>query len=144
MNRKKKILIGSLIFLGGIVLVVSSVLYFYGFFLSIPEYEPQYFTSEYLNKYTSTEVTFEHFVSAITSGDKSYYQEVLARIMTNEETREFKSFSGKKPDIVKIVQSKNHAYIVTDNNWGEHFERVKGRWVFSPEDFGVLVRELFR
>ena len=142
-KRKKKILIGSSIFLGAIVLVVS-LLYLYGFSISIPEYKVQYFTSEYLDKYSSAEKTFDHFVKSITKGDKSYYQEVLGRMMTDKEIKEFKSYSGKEPRIIKIAQNENHAYLVTDNNWGEHFEKVKGRWVFTPEDWGVIVRDAFK
>lgn len=97
-----------------------------------------------MDKDASAENTFEHFVNAIVTGNTSYYQEVIGRTMTEEEIDEFKPYVGKKPTIAKIVKSKNHAYVVTDSNWGQHFEKVKGRWVFTPEDYGVLVRDIFK
>jgi len=141
-TKKRNILIVSSIILGGIVLIVFLV-YFYGFVLSYPEYDSKYFTPEYIKKYESAEKAFNHFINAITLGDISYYQEVIGRTMSDEERNKFKTYYGERPKIEKIDMHKNHAYIVTDNNWGSHFENVKGRWVFSPEDWGVLIRNAY-
>ena len=118
-------------------------LYSYGFVLSIPDYEDRYFAPEYLSKYASVEQAFEHFISSLASGDTAYYQEVLGRSLKPDESHGFKAYSGKRPQIQKIKRRGNQAFIVTDNGWGEFFEQVRGRWVFTPEDFGANVRSLF-
>jgi len=142
MKKEKKALTIILFFLGAIV-VIAAAAYFYAFFLSVPEYNDPYFTSEYLKKYATAEDAFNHFVNALTSGNIAYYQEVLGREITPGKREKFKPYSGNKPKIEKIDLDKNHAYIVTDNNWGMNFEKVKGRWVFSKEDWGVLIRDFF-
>ena len=143
MKKEKKALVVILSFFGAIV-VIAAAAYSYGFLITVPKYDDQYFTSKYLKKYATAEDAFSHFVNALTKGDTAYYQEVLGREMIPEESKKFKPYSGNKPKIEKIDLDKNHAYIVTDNNWGMHFEKVKGRWVFSTEDWGVLIRDFFR
>lgn len=143
MKKEKRVLTVILFFLGAVV-VIAAAAYFYGFFLSGPEYDDQYFTSEYLKKYATAEEAFSHFVNAMAAGDTAYYQEVLGRIMTPEEREKFKPYSGTKPSIDKLDLDKKHAFIVTDNNWGMNFEKVDGRWVFSKEDWGMLIRDFFR
>lgn len=143
MKKEKKALVVILFFLGAIV-VIAAAAYFYGFFISVPEYNNQYFTSEYLKKYATAEYAFDHFVDALTAGDTSYYQEVLGREMTPGEREKFKPYFGDKPKIEKTDIKKNFAQITTDNKWLLFFEKVKSRWVFSPEDWGVLVRDFFR
>ena len=142
-SMRKKIfffLMGTIILIAGI----GFFLYVYGFKISVPRYEDEYFTRELLAKYSSPEMAFKHFVSALENGNPVLYQEVLGRKFTEKEVQEFKSYDGKRPQIEKKVEGKDYVYIVTDNGWGEHFEKVKSRWVFTPEDWGVLVRELFR
>jgi len=143
MKKKKRVLVIISFFLGGIVVVIA-VAYFYSFFLSVPEYDDQYFTSEYVKKYATAEEAFDHFVNALTESKTAYYQEVLGRIMTPEEREKFKPYSGTKPKIEKIDLKKNFAQITTDNNMLWFFEKVKNRWVFTPENWGVLVRDFFR
>ena len=128
----------------GAIVVIAAAAYFYGFFISVPDYNDQYFTSEYMKKYSSVEEAFDHYADAITAGNEAYYQEVLGREMTPGESQKFKPYYGNKPKIEKINLNKKQAFIVTDNNWGMHFEKVKGRWVFSTEDWGVLIRDFFR
>lgn len=143
MKKKKRVLTVILLFFGAIAVIAAAV-YFYGFFITVPEYEDQYFSSEYLEKYATAEEAFDHFVKAQIEGNTAYYQEALGRIMTPEERDKFKPYSGTKPMIEEIDLGKKHAFIVTDNNWGMNFEKVKGRWVFTPEDWGVLIRDFFR
>ena len=143
MKKEKKALTVILFFLGAAV-VIAAAAYLYGFLITVPKYDVQYFTSKYLKKYATAEDAFGHFVNAMTTGDTAYYQEVLGRVMTPGEREKFKPYSGNKPKIEKINLNKKQAFIVTDNNWGMNFERVKGRWVFSKEDWGVLIRDFFR
>ena len=140
---RKKILF----FLVGIIIVIAGIgfsLYVYGFKISIPRYNDAYFTRDILVKYSSPELVFHYFVSALEYGDSTLYQEVLGRKLSDTELQGFKAFEGKKPQIVKMAEGKDYVYIVTDNGWGEFFEKVKNRWVFTPEDRGVNVRALFR
>jgi len=140
---RKKILF----FLVGIVIVIAGIgfsLYVYGFKISIPRYDDVYFTRIISGKYSSPELAFHYFVSALEYGDSKLYQEVLGRKLSDKELQGFKSFEGKRPQIEKMVEGKDYVYIVTNNGWGEHFEKVKNRWVFTPEDWGVNVRALFR
>jgi hypothetical protein len=141
MSLRKKGLAWGILFSGLIVALLF--LYFYGFVFSVPEYSDQYFAPEYLSKYASPEQAFGHFTSAIISGDAASYQEVLGRTMTSKEQSGFKRYPGKKPEIKKIVKSRNQVFIVTDSDWGMFFEKVRGRWVFTPEDLGANVRSLF-
>ena len=141
MSNKKRTLILAAFACGFAAILL--LLYLYGFVFTIPDYEDRYFAPEYLSKYASVEQAFEHFVGSLASGDAAYYQEVLGRTLTPKESSGFKAYTGKKPGILKIRRRGNQAFIVTDNNWGEFFEQVRGRWVFTPEDFGVNVRNLF-
>ena len=144
MKRKYIFLIGASVILG--VVLVLILLYFYGFHVSRTSYDAEYFTSEYLSKYSSPEMTLDHCFNARMLNNVEYYQEVLGRKMTNRELELFKEhpYEGwKKPEILKKGKSENIAYIVTDNNWGSFLERVNGRWVFTPEDWGANIRSFF-
>lgn len=144
MKRKFIFLIGASVILGMVLVLI--ILYFYGFNISRPSYDAEYFTPEYLSKYSSPEITLDHRLNARMLDDARYYQEVLGRKMTEREMKFFveNPYEGwKKPEIVKTGKSENMAYIVTDNNWGSFFERVNGRWVFTPEDWGANIRSFF-
>jgi hypothetical protein len=145
MKKKYILLVGASILLVGVLGFVF--LYFYGFSISRPSYDAEYFTQEYLEKYNSPEVAWEHHINALTSDDAEYYQETPGRMLTEEERKYLKEhpYDGwKKPEIVYMKKRQNYAYIVTDNNWGEFFEKVNGRWVFTPEDWGTNIRAFFR
>ena len=140
---RKKILF----FFVGIVIIIAGIgffLYVYGFRISIPRYNDEYFSQDILVKYSSPELAFHHFINALETGNSELYQEVLGRKLSDTELQGFKSYEGKKPRIVKKSEGKDYVYIVTDNGWGEFFEKVRNRWVFTPEDWGVNVRALFR
>lgn len=141
MSVKKSTAIVGLLFSG--VAAILLFLYLYGFVFNIPEYEDGYFAPEYLRKYASVEQAFEHLVGSLVSGDAADYQEVLGRTLTEKERGGFKAYLGEKPGIRKIVRRGDQAFITTDNGWGEFFEQVRGRWVFTPEDLGANVRSLF-
>jgi len=144
MKKKYIFIIGASVILG--VVLVLILLYFYGFNISGPSYDDEYFTSKYLSKYSSPEITLDHYFNARMFDDAEYYQEVLGRKMTDRELKLFVEhpYEGwKKPEIVKTGKRENIAYIVTDNNWGSFFERVNGRWVFTPEDWGANIRSFF-
>ena len=141
MSIQKSTVVGGVLFSG--VAAILLFLYLYGFVFTIPEYEDRYFSPEYLRKYASVEQAFEHFVGSLASGDAADYQEVLGRTLTEKERNGFKAYLGQKPGIRKIVRRGSQAFVVADNGWGEFFEQVRGRWVFTPEDFGVNVRSLF-
>jgi hypothetical protein len=122
-------------------------LYIYGFSISKSHYDAGYFTQGYLDKYSSPEMAFDHFIDALMSNDAENYQEVLGRKLTEMELKYFKEhpYEGrKKPEIVKMEKGHNYVYIVTDNNWGEFFEKVNDRWIFTPEDSGANIRAFFR
>jgi len=128
---KKKIFI----FCVGIVVLIAiagASIYVYGFKISVPRYDDEYFNRSILARYSSPELAFQYFVSALEYGDSKLYQEVLGRKLSDKELQDFKSFEGKRPQILKKSEGKNYVYFVTDNNWGEFFEKVKGRWVFTP------------
>lgn len=112
--------------------------------ISKPDYDAEYFTQEYLEKYSSLEKAFHHHVEALISGDAEYYQESLGRKMREWELKMFKPYERQRPRIVSIEEDKDSAFIVTDNNWGQFFEKVNGRLVFTPEDWGVNIRAFFR
>ena len=140
---RKKILIVLI----GIVFVTAGIgfsLYVYGFKISIPRYDDEYFKRDILVKYSSPEMAFSYFVSALENGDSTLYQEVLGRKLSDKERQGFKAFEGKRPQIEKMSEGKDYVYIETNIGWGEFFEKVKNRWVFTPEDWGVNVRALFR
>lgn len=143
MKKPNIILIGVLSLVVVVVLFIV-FLYVYGFSISKPSYDAKYFTQKFLDKYSSPEIAFNYLVDAFISGDAEYYQEVLGRKMTARELKLFKPYKGKKPKIVKIEKGKDDAYIVTDNNWEEFFEKVNGRWVFTAEDWGANIRAFFR
>jgi len=139
MHKSRFFLIGGSFVLSIIFALVFS--YLYGFVLSKPDYDDAYFTPEYLSKYSSPELAFDHFLNALISADSKYYREVLGRKIV---PKNLELFSEKKPEIVKMKKRNSMAFIVTDNNWGEFFEMVNGRWVFTPEDLGVNIRALFK
>ena len=141
-SRKKTLTIAALSLLS--IFIIFFLMYIYGFFLALPQYNNQYFTQEHIQKYASPERTFQLFMEAQIHNDKGLYQEVLGRQMTEKELKSFKPFKGAEPNIETINKNNKSAYIITDNNWGLNFERVNGRWVFTPEDWGVLIREFFR
>ena len=146
MRKSRKVLIWSLstVSLG---LLFLFILYIYGFSISRPNYDSEYFTPKYLEKYSSPEIVFNHQVDALISNNIEHYQEVLGRKVSERELKYFKEhpYDGwKKPKIIRIEKNKYDAYIVTDNNWGEFFEKVNGRWVFTPENWGVNIRAFFR
>ena len=139
-NKKRTVILAA--FVCGFAAILL-FLYLFGFVFTIPDYEDGYFAPEYLRKYASVEQAFEHFVGSLASGDAADYQEVLGRALTEKERSGFKAYLGQKPRIQKIARRGNQAFIVTDNGWGEFFEQVRGRWVFTPEDLGANVRSLF-
>lgn len=139
-NKKRTVILAA--FVCGFAAILL-FLYFYAFVLSVPGYEDVYFTPEHLSQYATVEQAFKHFVRSLASGDAAYYQEVLGRTLTQTERSGFKAYLGQKPRIQKIARRGNQAFIVTDNGWGEFFEQVRGRWVFTPEDLGANVRSLF-
>ena len=145
MKKKLFIWIAAIVFSIGVLCLI--LLYFYGFNLSRPDYSDEYFTQDYRYKYRSPETAWDHYFQACMSNDAGYYQEVLGRKITDRERESLKEFpyeGFEKPEIVKMDKKQNMAYIVTDNNWGLFFEKVKGRWVFTPEDWGANVRAFFR
>lgn len=127
-----------------LIAITSASIYLYGFKISVPRYDEEYFNPGLLARYSSPELAFHYFVSALEYGDSKLYQEVLGRKLSDKELHDFKSFEGKRPQILKRSEGKNYVYFVTDNNWGEFFEKVKNRWVFTPEDLGVNIRAMFR
>ena len=140
---RKKILF----FLVGIIIVIAGIgfsLYVYGFKISIPRYNDAYFTRDILVKYSSPELAFNLYFNALEIGDVELYQEVLGRKLTERELGNFKPLISKNPHIVEMDKGKDYRYFVTNNDGGMFFEKVKGRWVFTPEDWGVNVRTLFR
>lgn len=140
--RKKTLSIAAFSLLS--IFIILFLLYIYGFFFAFPQYDIQYFTQEHIQKYASPERTFQLFMEAQIHNDKELYQEVLGRQMTEKELKYFKPFKGAEPSIETINKSDKSAYIITDNNWGLNFEKVNDRWVFTPEDWGVLIRDFFR
>ena len=142
MRKSRLILIGVLSLLL-IIGAVVALLYLYGFYISRPHYDAEYFTQEYLSKYSSPEDTYDHFLSAWISGNADYYQEVLGRRMTEYERGLFKPYKEKRPKIVAQEKRKNSVFVITEYNEGWFFERVNGRWVFTPEDLGANIRGLF-
>ncbi len=145
MKKKHFILIGASVILAGVLGMIF--LYIYGFSISKPRYDAEYFTQEYLVKYSSPEIAWEHHINGLMSDDSEYYQETLGRKLTEQEQEYLKEhpYDGwKKPKIVNMEKRKDTAYIVTDNNWGHFFEKVNGRWVFTPEDWGANIRAFFR
>jgi len=139
MRKYISLVVGLLI----LILVCLSLLYFYGFYFAIPKYDDIYFETKYKDKYLTPEVTFNLLVEALNNCNKELYQEVLGQQLSEDELKLFKPYKGETPEIVTIMQKSKYAIIITDNNWEQHFERVKGRWVFSPENLGVLVRSFF-
>ena len=124
MKKKRFIQFATSIIVFGIL--DFSLLYLYGFSFSKPHYDAEYFTREYLEKYSSPEMAFNHFIDALMSNDLEYYQEVLGRRLTEMEQRDFKEhpYDGwKKPEIVKMEKRRDIAYIVADNNWGEFLKK---------------------
>jgi len=142
--KKSHIIWIGISFLAFLVILFFILLYIYGFSISKPDYDAEYFTQEHIEKYSSPEAAFNHHVKALISGDAEYYQEGLGRRMREWELKMFKPYEGQRPKIVSIEEDKDSAYIVTDNNWGQFFEKVKGRWIFTPEDWGVNIRAFFR
>jgi hypothetical protein len=139
-NKKRTVILAA--FVCGFAAILL-FLYFYAFVLSVPGYENVYFTPEHLSQFATVEQAFEHFVRSLATGDAEAYQDVLGRALTPKELRGFTPYSGKTPRIQKIARRGNQAFVVTDNGWGEFFEQVRGRWVFTPEDLGANVRSLF-
>jgi len=145
MKKKYIFLIGASIILVGVLGLVF--LYLYGFSVSRPSYDAEYFTQEYQEKYSSPEIAFDHFINALMSEDAEYYQEVLGRKLTEVEQEYFEENPHdvrEKPKIINMEKRRDIAYIVTDNNWGEFFEKINDRWVFTPEDWGANIRAFFR
>lgn len=142
--KKFRIITIGLLSLVGLLFIIIVCLYIYGFHISKPSYDEQYFTQEYLDKYSSLPETYNHWLNAFISGDIEYVQEVRGRKLAERELKLFKPYEGKRPKIVKIESVRFSAYIVTDNNWGLFFEEVNGRWVFTPEDWGANVRGFFK
>jgi len=144
MKKKHVFLIVASVIL--IVILGMVFLYIYGFFISRPSYNAEYFIPEYLVKYSSPEITWEHHINARMSDDVEYYQEVLGRKLTEKEQKYLKEhpYNGwEKPKILNAEISEDIAYIVSDNNWGTFLEKVNGRWVFTPEDWGSNIRAFF-
>ena len=114
--------------------------------MSKPKYEERYFALEFIKKYSSPEVTLNHYVNSLMTGDVEYYQEVLGREIS-ENLKAYirrKPYKGKKPKIIKIKFYKDYAFLLTDNNWEVNLEKIKGRWVFSPENIGLHLRNIWR
>ncbi len=137
----KKVMIFSLL-----TLVFLILLLIIGYFATKPDYCPKYFSVQHLRKYNSPEITFKHYIDAISAGDPNYYQEVLGRKISQKEIEYLikNPYRGKAPEIKKIIIKKDYVYIITDNNWGVNLEKVRGRWVFSPEDISFIYREFLR
>lgn len=103
MKKKYIFLIGESIILVGVLGL--ALLYIYGFSISRPNYDEEYFTQEYLEKYSSPEKAFDHFIDALMSEDAEYYQEVLGRKLTEVKQEYFEEhpYDGwKRPEIVNI------------------------------------------
>ncbi len=127
-----------------LIAIAGASIYVYGFKISVPRYDDEYFSRNISARYSSPELAFQYFVSSLENGDTKLYQEVLGRNLSDRELHDFKSFDGKRPQILKMSDGKVCVFIETDNNWGEFFEKVKDRWVFTPEDLGVNIRAMFR
>ncbi|MCJ7680485.1 MAG: hypothetical protein MUP70_07160 [Candidatus Aminicenantes bacterium] len=67
---------------------------------------------------------------------RSSVKNALHRYRTERECKRFKPYSRKKPKKVTEEKRKYLVYVVTENNEGWFFERVDGRWIFTPEDLG--------
>lgn len=144
MNRSRHLLIGLFVS-GGAAALILLGLYIYGFAISSPDYDDEFFSRDMCAKYADLERTWERLIDAIRFGDADLFQEVLGMRISPEERRAIRPiFVEESLRISEIREGKGDAYIVADNNWGHFFEKVRGRWVFSRGDWGAVLREVFR
>jgi len=102
-----------------------------------PAWNPVHFTPQHLEKYATVEQVFELYVRALQATDASLYNEVLG-YESGLSDEDFPLHSGSVPTLEELKVEGDWAFIWTDTHTGTHWEanywRVKGRWVFQPED----------
>ncbi|MEW6457021.1 MAG: hypothetical protein AB1410_09965 [Acidobacteriota bacterium] len=67
---------------GRLILIIIFLIIFLiilGYFITKPNYDKKYFTKEYIEKYSSPEIAYYHYVNSLISTGPEYYQEVLGR-----------------------------------------------------------------
>jgi len=108
-----------------------------------PIYNPDFFTPEYQEVFSTPEIAFEKLWDAHVSGDKEAYAEVLGRDLDGVELELRASPDFERPRIDRVKLSEGSAYI-TGMSWKGSFEKIGGRWVFQNKEIGMYCRSLFR
>jgi len=108
-----------------------------------PQFNRDFFTSDFQAYYSSPEVVFNELWNARITGEKELYAAVLGRDLTGNELELEASPLDEKPTIQKVTLHGNSATILADD-WGGSFEKIGGRWVFQNKEIGFYCRSLFR
>ncbi len=108
-----------------------------------PAWNPTYFTPQYQEKYATLEQAFELHVKALQATDATLYNEVLG-YESGLSDKDFPLYSGPMPTIEELNVDGDWGFIWTDNRREVNFRRVKGRWVFWPQDFRTILLQDFR
>jgi len=107
-----------------------------------PAWNPAYFTPHYQGKYATLEQAFELHMKALQATEATLYNEVLG-YESGLSDKDFPLYSGPMPTIKELKVDGDWGFIWTDTHTGTHWEanywRVKGRWVFQPEDLRFIL-----
>ena len=103
-----------------------------------PAWNPTYFTPRYQEKYATLEQAFELHMKALQATDATLYNEVLG-YETGLSDKDFPLYSGPMPTLEELKVDGDWGFIRTDNRWEVSLRWVKGRWVFWPEDFRMIL-----
>jgi len=103
-----------------------------------PAWNPAYFTPHYQGKYATLEQALELHMKALQATEATLYNEVLGYESGLSE-KDFPLYSGPMPTLEELKVEGDWGFIWTDKRWEVNFRRVKGRWVFWPEDFRMIL-----
>jgi len=103
-----------------------------------PAWNPAYFTPHYQGRYATLEQAFELHMKALQATDATLYNEVLG-YESGLSDKDFPLYSGPMPTIKELKVDGDWGFIWTDNGWEVNYWRVKGRWVFQPEDLRFIL-----
>ena len=103
-----------------------------------PAWNPAYFTPHYQGKYATLEQAFELHMKALQATDAILYNEVLGYEYGLSD-KDFPLYSGPMPTIKELKVDGDWGFIWADTHWEVNFWRVKGRWVFQPEDLRFIL-----
>ena len=136
MNRRR----GLILIAGGLALLVTIMAGSIVYAGCEPDWNAAYFTLAHCEKYTTVEDTFQAYVAALGQDSPALYNEVLG-YDSHTPTADFPLYTGPSPAIEKLEIKGDWAFAWTSNRWECNFRRVRGRWVFWPEDWRMLVRQ---